>query len=335
MSRPDIEFLTHGIELTAPVDAALVCGNCGRPMQRLGLADHYQRRVDLDLCADCHLIWFDLTESARLGGPALLELIDRMATAQRLPHVSLRDDAHCPRCRGQLKTVHNLTRWGASLQLECLVGDGAYQSFAQFMQEKGLLRPMSRLDRARLLEKSGRIDCVNCGAAIGAADERCPYCQSVPSLLDVARLAHALDPEGILPLQPVQSVWPEQEAMQCAACGAALPPGQTLVCTQCGATLAISRLADAAARVDALGPALRAQALKPSPDVVKRRLAEIDPHLAQQREWAESMEAEARGEWRGLDEPIERRALFGGETHRWRTVLLGLAIWFAWWVWRR
>ena len=42
-------------------------------MRRLGLADHYRRQVDLDLCADCHLVWFDLSESARLGGPALLE----------------------------------------------------------------------------------------------------------------------------------------------------------------------------------------------------------------------------------------------------------------------
>ena len=302
-------------------------------MRRLGLADHYRRPVSLDLCADCHLVWFDLTESARLGSPALLELIDQMAAAHLLPHVLLRKDAACARCQGSLKTVHNRTRWGESLQLECLLRHGAYQSFAQFMQEKGLLRPMSRLDRARLLERDGRVDCVNCGAAIGARDECCPYCQSVPSLLDVARLAHALDPEGVLAAQPVQSARPQQEAMHCAACGAALPPGQTIACTQCGATLAISRLAEAVARVNVLGPALRAQALKPAPEVVRRRLAELDANLPRQREWVRSMEADARGEWGTDGDRSAWRAVFGRETNPWRAVLLALAICLTWWFW--
>jgi Zn-finger nucleic acid-binding protein len=319
--------------MTAPAQAALACGNCRQPMQRLALADHYQRRVDLDLCADCHLVWFDLSESARLGGPALLELIDQMAAAQRLPHVPLRDDAVCPRCQGSLKTVHNRTRWGESLQLECRQRHGAFQSFAQYMQEKGLLRPMSHLDRVRLLERDGHVACVNCGAAISAGDESCPYCRSVPSLLDVARLAHALDPQGTLAPQPVQSATPQQQAMRCAACGAALPPGQTIACTQCGATLAISRLAEAVERVDALGPALRAQALAPDPEVVKRRLAELDADLPRQRERVESMKASVHGAWAGDDDRSAWRALFSGRTNPWRAVLLALAIWFAWSLW--
>ena len=201
------------------------------------------------------------------------------------------------------------------------------------MQEKGLLRPMSHLDRARLLERDGRVDCVNCGAAIGARDECCPYCRSVPSLLDVARLAHALDPEGTLAPQPVQSARPQQEAMHCAACGAALPPGQTIACTQCGATLAISRLAEAVERVNVLGPALRAQALKPSPEVVKRRLAELNADLPRQREWVKRMEADARGGWGTDDDRTEWRTLFSRVPHPWRAVLLALAIWFIWWFW--
>ncbi len=319
----------------AHVEAPLACGNCGQAMARQRLDGHYQRPVDLDLCEDCHLVWFDLTESARLSGPGLLALIERMAAAQRLAHVPLRPDAACARCHGRLKTVHNLTRWGESLQLECLQQHGAYQSFAQFMQEKGLLRPMSHLDRARLLEREGRVDCVNCGASIGARDERCPYCQSVPSLLDVARLARALDPEGGLALPPVLRAPPQQEAMQCAACGAALPPGQTIVCTQCGATLAISRLADAAAQVKVLEPALRAQALKPPAELVRRRLAEIEANLPQQREWVADMEADARGESGSDDDRADWRSLFTRETNPLRALLLALAIWFVFWHWRR
>jgi predicted nucleic acid-binding Zn ribbon protein len=245
----------------------------------------------------------------------------------------LRSEASCARCGGGLKTVHNRSRWGASLQLECVARHGAYQTFAQFLEEKGLLRPMSHLDRVRLIEQRGRIDCVNCGAAIGAQDERCPYCRSVANLLDVARLARALDPEGVIEPQAVNGAPAQQGAKQCGACGAALPPGQTLGCTQCGATLAISRLAEAVERVNALAPALRAHAIKPAPDVVRRRLEALDADLPRQREWARNMESEARQQLGGDGEETDWRALFGRKTNPLRAVLLALAIWFVWWFW--
>jgi Zn-finger nucleic acid-binding protein len=319
----------------ARADPALACGNCREPMQRVALPGHYGRAVEIDVCAGCHLVWFDLTETARLTGPGLLELIGRMAAAQRLPHEVLRKDAGCPRCRAGLKTVHNRSRWGESLQLECVARHGAYQSFAQFLQEKGLLRPMSRIDRARLLEQAGRIDCVNCGAAIGAADERCPYCQSVASLLDVARLARALDPEGAIEPQAVHAARAEQAAMQCGACGAALPPGQSLGCAQCGATLAISRLSEAHERVNALAPALRAHAFKPAPQIVKRRLDALDADLPRRREWVKGMEDDARQQRgsHGYGDEADWRSLFSTQTNPLRAVLIALVIWFVWWYW--
>ena len=64
--------------------------------------------------------------------------------------------------------------------------------------------------------------------------------------------------------------------MQCAACGAALPPGETMSCAQCGATLAIPSLREAYAAVEKLAPVLKANAEKPPAEVVKRRL-ERDP----------------------------------------------------------
>ena len=81
------------------VEAALPCGNCRATMQRLTLPGHYGMPVELDVCAACHLVWFDTTETARLGGPALLTLIGRMAQAQSLAHEVLRPDGACPRCR--------------------------------------------------------------------------------------------------------------------------------------------------------------------------------------------------------------------------------------------
>jgi hypothetical protein len=315
---------------TAPTEAVLACGNCRQPMRQLSLPGHYGRKVVIDVCAHCHLVWFDMTETARLGGPALLDLIGTMARAQTLPHEPLHAHARCPRCSGALKTVHNRSRWGRSLQLECRNRHGAYQSFAQFLQEKGLLRPMSRLDRAQLMQQQGRIDCVNCGAAIATDDAHCTYCRSVPSLLDVARLARALDPEGAIEEHAVHGTRASQAAMQCAACGAALPPERALGCAQCGATLAISRLAQAHEKVAALGPALRAHAARPAPEVVRRRMAALDTDLPRRRAWAAQMEAEAR-EARGVEH--EWTLWSGLETNPLRAVLIALVIWFLWWLW--
>ncbi len=319
----------------AASEPAIRCGNCREPMRRLLLPGHYGRTVEVDLCRHCHLVWFDMTETARLSGPALLELVGTMAGTQALPHRTLDPQAGCARCGASLKTVHNRSRWGQSLQLECRAGHGAYQTFAQFLQEKGLLRPMSRIDRARLLQRQGRVDCVNCGAAVGQNDETCPYCGSVPSLLDVARLARALDPEGAIVSQRVHRDAARQQALQCSACGAALPPGQSVDCAQCGATLAISRLAEAHERVATLGPALRAHAARPAPEVVKRRLEVLDADLPRRREFAAKMQAEA-AQRRGhgsLADGVDWGDLLGSGTNPLRAVLIALLVWFVWYFW--
>jgi predicted nucleic acid-binding Zn ribbon protein len=313
----------------AAAEPLLACGNCRQPMQRLGFDGHYGQRVNLDLCRHCDLVWFDDIETAQLsGGAALLDLIGAMALSHALPHELLRPDARCPRCDGALQLVQNQSRWGRSSQLQCARRHGAYQSFAQFLEEKGLLRPMSRLDRARLLRDRGRIDCINCGGAIGNDDERCPWCRSIPSLLDVARLARALDPLDTIEPPPVYRAAARQGALHCAACGAALPEGETMRCAQCGATLAIPSLAEANAEVQALAPVLRAAAVKPSPEVVKRRLDALEADLPRRREWAAAMQAEADAQrGRNVDETD-----WSESVGRWKPVLAAVAIAFVLWI---
>ena len=324
--------MAAGKALGPAIDPALSCGNCRATMGRVALAGHYGAGVELDLCVSCNLVWFDGTETARLSGAGMLALIGRMAEAYDLPFQPLHPRTRCARCSGPVKIVHNQSRWGRSVQLQCLRRDGAYQSFAEFLEEKGLLRPMSRVDRARLLLDRGRIDCVNCGAAIGKADERCPYCTSVPSLLDVARLARALDPEAMLAPHELPRPAAQQQAMQCAACGAALPPGETMSCAQCSATLAIPTLREAYAAVEKLAPVLKANAERPPAEVIKRRLEAIQADLPRRREWVAGMEEEAR-QRRGHGRPIqwsswaERGPLLG------RAMLIGAAIWVVWRFW--
>ncbi|MBA4176121.1 MAG: hypothetical protein C0505_06125 [Leptothrix sp. (in: Bacteria)] len=274
-------------------------------MQALALAGHYGRTVEIDLCAGCHLVWFDLIEAAGLGGQGLLALVGAMAAAQSLAHTPLRPALRCARCHGALRTVHNPSRWGRSLQLECVQRHGAWQSFAQFLSQKGLVRAMSSADRARALQRDGALHCVNCGGAVGAGDAACPWCTSVPSVVDVARLARALDPEGALGEQAVHRRRSEAGALNCAACGAAQATDAAWLCPACGATLTAPGLAEAHRSVSALAPALAAHARKPAPHVVKARLALQQPALDRQRSRAADMQREADAQ-RGGHAPTGR-----------------------------
>jgi len=261
-------------------------------MRRLSLDGHYGQRVEIDRCGPCHLVWFDSVESVRLAGTGMLALLRNLAEAQREPHSTLKVDARCPRCSSGLKPVHNRSRWGRTLQLECRARHGAYQTFAQFLSEKGLIRRLGSADRAALQARSIGLACLNCGAALGNDDERCTYCDSLPGMVDVARLAHALDPEGATEALRVHGIAPQHASLHCLACGGALPTGLSASCTQCGATLAVAQLRDAVAAVGTLEEALRAHARSPAPHVKARRLAELDGDLGRRREWVRQMEAE-------------------------------------------
>jgi hypothetical protein len=317
-----------------PAAPGLRCANCGGAMRALELAGHYGRPVEIDVCEPCHLVWFDTVESARLAGPGLLDLVSTMAGAQALAHQPLRPALACTRCREPLKPVHNLTRWGRSMQLECPQRHGSAQTFAMFLAEKGLVRPLGSADRARLAA-SGELPCLNCGAPLATGDAECRWCGSVPSLIDVARLARALDPEGATEAHAVHRQAAARGVLGCMACGAALPSHELLACPHCAATLATPRLADAAAQVQSLGPALREHAERPAAHVVQRRLARLAEDAERRREWAAEMQAEAdarAGAARGDD---AAGGLAGrpwtARSGRSVVLLLALLAWLWWW----
>lgn len=317
----------------APDAKVLACSNCGAPLRTLSLPGHYGSTVQIDLCAPCHLVWFDVVESARLSGPGLLALIGEMAAAQALAHQPLRPGIGCPHCRQPVRTVHNRTRWGQSLQLECPQRHGAWQTFGQFLNEKGLLHPMSSADRARALLRPEGWRCVNCGGALGAADATCPWCSAVPAVVDVARLAHALDPEGATAAHAVHETGTRAAALACQACGAALPPDPIWHCAHCGATLTAPGLAEAHRQVGALGPALQAHAERPAPRVVQQRLAAQSAGLDRQRERAAAMQAEADARSGRHLEPVEHGLDMGAlrSLPRWAAWLLGALLVLLWW----
>lgn len=293
----------------------------------LRLAGHYGREVEIDLCAGCHLVWFDRIEAARLSGPGLLGLIEGMAEAQALAHRTLTPEAACPRCAAGLKTVHNRSRWGRSLMLECLAEHGAYQSFAEFLGEKGLLRPMRSVDHELLRRRGVTPACVNCGAPLAGHDTACGHCRSVPSLFDVARLAAALDPEGATAGAAVHDAPARRGALQCLACGQAQDDGEpALQCAQCGSTLAVGRLAEVHAELARLGPALRAHAQRPAPHVRRQRMAAQEAALARERALVAQWRAENDAQM-GHHEPPEVETNLTG----WPWVaVLALLGWLFW-----
>ncbi len=298
-------------------------------MRTLRLAGHYGSAVEIDLCAPCHLVWFDVVESARLSGPGLLALVGEMAQAQALAHQPLRPDLACPRCGAPVHTVHNQSRWGRSLQLECAQRHGAYQSFAQFLSEKGLLREMSTADRARAVQRDGALHCVNCGGVVGAHDAACPWCTAQPAVIDVARLAQALDPEGATRDHAVHRTATRAAALACQACGAPVVEAAAWHCGHCSATLTTPRLAEAHAAVLALGPALRANAVKPAAHVVKQRLAAQEPALQRQRERTAEMQAEAEAAMGRRIEPAGDA--WWQDPHRAWWLAAALLLWLGWW----
>lgn len=281
---------------SAGTAAALACGNCRQPMRRLDLAGHYGRPVEVDLCEPCHLLWFDSTEAVRLTGPSMLTLVEAMATAQGQPHHALAPDLRCPRCTAAVKTVHNRSRYGASRLNECVRGHGAWLTFAQWLSDRGLVRPLTAADRAALQAgSSGDWCCVNCGAPLATADaSACRYCGTAVGVLDVARLAAALDPDGAAEDLEVRQRERERHAFRCHACGHSGIALQGIACPQCGATQISTDLRAVLAALAPLGPVLQAHARSAAPHVRERRLRALEGDLGRRREAVRGLERSAR-----------------------------------------
>jgi hypothetical protein len=323
---------------------SLACGNCQQTMQALQLRGHYGQPVDIDFCAPCHLLWFDSLESSRLTGASMLDLIGTMARAQNEPHQTITERIHCPRCTGGLKLIHNQTRWGPTRQLECIKGHGLSQTFAQFLSEKGLLRSVTAMDRNILQQQGHTLHCLNCGAALLEANaSECHYCASRPALLDIARLARALDPEGATTQDPAHQAAhraaQQHRVFNCHACGSALPDEAALSCPQCVATQVGMGLQQAHALLSSMGPALRRHEIQPAPHVVAQRLGVLRQDTAKRRDWVRDMEMSTRARREDVSSNHWMARLLGDRfdadtTRRWESVLAWLLFAFliAWWL---
>lgn len=234
--------------------AAPGCPQCGNAMQALALEGHYGQAVATDLCAACHLVWFDDFESVRLSGLGWVRLLRAMqAAAVSLPAGPAATLA-CPRCRAALVPLHNLTRYGRFAPLECPQRHGQLQGFSLLLAQRGLVRPLARSDLAALAREQREPTCLNCGAGLVAGAERCSHCDSPLVVIDMPRLMVALlSRHGeALPAGAGERLgWP------CRGCGAPVDPLQGTRCERCQHPVVVPSVVDLRPLLDAVEPLLR------------------------------------------------------------------------------
>lgn len=237
-------------------------------MRALDLSGHYQRRVEIDTCAHCCLVWFDDTESVRLAGPGIAELVREIhgamqAGGDHAHAVSLARVQTCPVCKAALKPVADMTRFGRTTHLRCPHGHGYYQTYILYLAEKGFVRPLAWADIRDMLAEGKEMFCASCGCPLPARPhEACPACHSSVGIVDPSRLASAIAPEAA-PAQPAPAV----EQHKCHACGGAVDPTRDIHCPHCRAPV---RRNDTAHAVVAATAAVEAAAAPEAQHAVQR-----------------------------------------------------------------
>jgi len=234
--------------------AVPACPQCRQPMQPMPLEGHYGQQVPTDLCPGCHLVWFDDFESVRLSGLGWVGLLRQMQAAAHAAPGMLHDHLTCPRCASVLNPVQNLTRFGRYSMLQCPHRHGHLQTFSLLLAERGLVRPLDRRDLRALAAEGRAPTCLNCGAGVPEAGERCSHCDSPLVVIDMPRLMSALLVRHAEPL-PAEAA--QHVAWPCRGCGAALDPTRSAHCGTCQHAVVVPSFLDLRPLLDKVEPLLR------------------------------------------------------------------------------
>ena len=107
--------------------------------------------AELDICFDCHAIWFDAWESVQLTPGAVIELFRLIHEHRETPMRPLAESSKCPKCDRPLKLTHDIQRTNRITYYRCPEGHGRLSTFYQFLREKNFIRSLSpaEIDRLR------------------------------------------------------------------------------------------------------------------------------------------------------------------------------------------
>jgi hypothetical protein len=212
------------------MNTTLACPDCRAPMARLDLPGHYGVPVQLDHCDACRQLWFDPGEFGRLGHPAWIQLLQRLAEgaggALGAPNVA--SSPGCPVCRRGLQPVHDQTVYGRFKGLQCPAQHGRVQRDATLFASRGLFRRLVATEREVLGDRLG--PCMGCGAPSAPGDDDCAYCATPPLVIDLARLSQSLG------LSERRSTLGQGSALRwdCQGCGLPVDAVADSTCSQCG-----------------------------------------------------------------------------------------------------
>jgi len=207
------------------------CPQCGVPMHAQHLDAHYERRVEIDVCAPCRLVWFDERESLRLSGLGWIELLAQLQHDEASLAAWAGKALGCARCHRPLRSETNATRYGRFVANRCSAGHGTLQSQAMLLAERGLVRAPTAVERAAARAEQREWACLNCGATVPGEATACAYCKTPVLLYDLPRLADSLRPHAAYRENVEAGL---TDAWPCHACGQVLDPTCDALCRQCG-----------------------------------------------------------------------------------------------------
>jgi DNA-directed RNA polymerase subunit RPC12/RpoP len=149
--------------------------------------------VTIDICWDCHALWFDQFESAALAPGSVIDLFRLIHEHREKPARTLGEAMNCPRCRKRLTPTQDVLRTNRFAYHRCAEGHGRLITFLQFLREKEFVRSLTRWEIEGLRGKVKQVRCSSCGGAVDLAkDHACPYCRSPIAVLDAAAVEKTL-----------------------------------------------------------------------------------------------------------------------------------------------
>ena len=149
-------------------------------------------QIDIDVCTQCSVIWFDHAESTQLAPSAVVELFKIVNAGSDKPRLPLASVLPCPRCKVRLKLTHDICKAGRITYHRCQT-HGRLTPFYQFLTEKQFIRHLTPVEIGQLRVDVKHITCSGCGGAIHLEhDTACSYCGAAIAVLDADAVTKAM-----------------------------------------------------------------------------------------------------------------------------------------------
>lgn len=169
------------------------CPSCAQRMQAITVESRSVGQLDIDVCVQCSVIWFDNAESPQLAPGAVVELFKIVNSSSDKPRLSLANALPCPRCKVQLKLTHDICKAGRISYYRC-PAHGRLTPFYHFLKEKQFIRQLTPVEIGRLRADAKQIKCSGCGGAINLEkDTACSYCGAAIAVLDADAVTKAME----------------------------------------------------------------------------------------------------------------------------------------------